>query len=424
MPMSSAPAGVAVKRGSYRDLLQQSNCRRLCAIALCGRLGGQVWRLALVLFTLQAFDPFTAGIAVLTSVIPGLALSPAIGALLDRYGRTRLILIDYSVSSVSSGAIAILSLTHRLTPPELILITTVASLTTSLSTIGVRSLYPQLVHHSQWDRMNAIDTVISQSVAMIGPTIAGFVVARAGGEAALLLAAGAFLAGAVALSALHEGEAVPRESSPLWRDALGGLTYVARNPSLRGLSIVVGAQGAGIGMLAIALPLLVTTRFRTGPGAIGLLWALQACLTILSSLWIAPLLGAGRERLSLTIGMLAYSAGLAVLWRAPSLPLMALGMAIAGGAAGPISVSVLSLRQRRTDPEWFGRSIAISIAINSVGVPVGAALAGRLVSLSMEWTLVLMTLMPAVAAIAAMTLIPREPDDGVRDGRTSHRSQP
>jgi hypothetical protein len=75
--------------------------------------------------------------------------------------------------------------------------------------------------------------------------------------------------------------------------------------------------------------------------------------------------------------------GIAVLaLLVPSLAVIAIGIAIAGGADAASSVSAFSLRQRRTARAWFGRAFAVSMALNFSGVPIGSALAGPVLGVS------------------------------------------
>ena len=91
----------------------------------------------------------------------------------------------------------------------------------------------------------------------------------------------------------------------------------------------------------------------------------------------------------------AASVGLLALL-VPSMALIAIGIAIAGGADAASSVSAFSLRQRRTARAWFGRAFAVSMALNFSGVPVGSALAGPVLGVSTTF---------AVLFAAALTLI-------------------
>jgi MFS family permease len=106
---------------SYAALLRVPGFGRVVLGTLLARLGGQMWEIVLVLFVLQRYQsPSLAGLTVLLAILPGLALSPVAGALLDRQGRVRLMILDYAVTAVLTATIVALSLGHRLPPPLLL----------------------------------------------------------------------------------------------------------------------------------------------------------------------------------------------------------------------------------------------------------------------------------------------------------------
>jgi len=91
---------------------------------------------------------------------------------------------------------------------------------------------------------------------------------------------------------------------------------------------------------------------------------------------------------------------------------VAVAVAILGLATGPFDIGLFTLRQRRTDPAWFGRAFAVSMSLNSVGSPIGSGLAGPLIAFSLNaalWTAVAVGL---VSALFALLLIPSG-DEGV-----------
>jgi predicted MFS family arabinose efflux permease len=91
------------------------------------------------------------------------------------------------------------------------------------------------------------------------------------------------------------------------------------------------------------------------------------------------------------------------------LPGLALGLMVVGAAAGPIDVSVLTLRQRRTDPAELGRVLSVSMSLNMAGGPIGSAVAGVLVTWSLPATFVVAALASVLAA-GAVALIPAGKD--------------
>jgi hypothetical protein len=86
-------------------------------------------------------------------------------------------------------------------------------------------------------------------------------------------------------------------------------------------------------------------------------------------------------------------------------------VAVVEGVAGSfINVGIFALRQRRTDPAWFGRAFAVSMSLNFAGVPIGSALSGPLLEHSIALPLLLGAAINVVAVAAALVLIPaRQP---------------
>ena len=81
----------------------------------------------------------------------------------------------------------------------------------------------------------------------------------------------------------------------------------------------------------------------------------------------------------------------------------------------------ITLRQRRTDPAWFGRAFAVSMALNYVGTPIGSALAGPLIGWSLDaalWTAVVVSI---VAGLFPMLAIPVDEEGSIRKAVRSPR---
>ena len=233
---------------TYRDLLAVRGVARAIVGAAAQRLGLQMLEVGLVLFVLQKFhSPQLAGVSVLVLILPGLFISPIAGALFDRYGRVRLMLVDYAVEAAVLALIAGLSVSGRLSPALLLPLIGLSSLTSILTVTGFRSLFPLMVPRPLWDRLNGIDSSLYAATQIIGPPIAAGIVAIRGGEAALLATAGTFVFAALIMIGLPEPRATVEPGARLLRDALAGLLYVVRHPTLRGLAISISLMSLGPG---------------------------------------------------------------------------------------------------------------------------------------------------------------------------------
>lgn len=394
---------------SYGALLRVPGFGRVALGTVLARLGGQMWEIVLVLFVLQRYrSPSLAGLTVLLSIVPGLALSPIAGALLDRQGRVRLMVIDYTLTATLTTAIVLLSLTHRLPPALLLALVTVLAVSNILSITGARSLFPLMLPRTLWDRANGLDTSSYALMAIIGPAIAGLVVARFGPEAGLLGTASVAALAAFSLVGVAEPIARVAPDTSLMGDAWAAVVYVLRHRSLRGLAITLFLANLGFGVIPVGIPVLVLRHLHGSAATVGQIFAIFGLAGLVAGLLIGRINTEGRERL-LIIGSIAVQVPtLPLLAFANSLPIVIAVAAIAGVAGSCINVGIFSLRQRRTDPGWFGRAFAVSLSLNFSGQPVGSALSGPLLEQSIMLPFLLGAAVNLVATVAGIVLIPRD----------------
>ena len=372
---------------------------------LLARIGLQMVALVLVLVALERFhDPVVAGAATFLSIAPGLVVSPIAGALLDRHGRTRLVIADYSLEAIALGTIALLAARDLLTAPLLLVIVAVSSLTNPLSSTGIRTLFPVLVPERLWERANAIDSNGYVIASIVGPAAAGALVATAGTSSAMLVTAAVFaLAALVTIGLRDPGETA--KTSGLLRDAWAGVLYVARHPTLRALAVVVSTSNIGWGLTFLALPVLVLTRLGQGADLVGLLFALVGVAGSISVLVAGRISSVGREGALMGASMLGMGAAFLSLAIFPQPAVIVLAMLLVGIANGPYDVVLFTLRQRRTDPSWLGRAFAVSMALNYAGFPVGSAAGGVLVAQSVALAFVVAAALEATAAFVTFRYV-------------------
>ena len=370
-----------------------------------------MWLLILVLFVLERYQsPQLAGITAFLAILPGLLLAPLAGALLDRYGRARLVVAYYLIAALAAGLIAGLSVAHALPPPVLLIIVTVASLTNPLSNAGARSLFPMLVPRPMWERANALDSSGHVIANLLAAPMAGVLVGFIGGEWALAAAGVVFLAAAAVMLRLPEPSGAPRAEGSVLRNAWRGLAYVVRNPTLRGLAVTLSVANLGSGVIYIALPVLVLDRLHSGPTVVGFLWGAMGAGGLIAALVAGRVSTLGRERQMMVATTLLCCAAMAVLPFAGSLAIVAVAVIVLGIANGPFDIALFTLRQRRTDPAWFGRAFAVSMSVNYIGSPIGSALAGPLIAWSLNAALWFAVAVSLIAAFFPLLMIPAQDD--------------
>ena len=191
-------------------------------------------------------------------------VSPIAGALLDRHGRVRLVILGSLMGGAAWITIGALALAGAL--PAWLLVTgcAVTSLTGPLAN-GLRSLFPVLVPRALWERVNAVDSNGYVLATLVGPPFAGVLVSVIGGPATILLIGVVALASGLVLIGMPDPVTTVATTGRLLTDAWRGLAYVARHPTLRGLAFTLSFVNLGGGMTAIVIPIVIQDRYGAGP---------------------------------------------------------------------------------------------------------------------------------------------------------------
>jgi MFS family permease len=405
---------------SYRALLTVPWLPRILVSMILARIAQSMVSIALVLFTLTEYDsPALAGLVTLAATLPGILVSPIAGALLDRHGRMRLVLLDYVVALAALVLIAGLSLANALPDWLLVLVAGVGSLTAILSTTGVRSLFPIIVPEPLWERVNAVDSNGYVIATIIGPPLAAGLVALLGGPQALLGTGVVFGIAAVAMIGIPDPETEVDSTGRLLRDALDGLTYSWRNRTIRGLAFSISSLNIVGGTTTIVIPLIVIDRLGYSAAIVGLVFAVSGIAGMVSALVFGRIDSRGIEWRLLVWPMLIFAP--AVLLLVPpaviegidpalGLSLLVAWSIIGGVANGPLDIGLFTIRQRRTEPAWMGRAFAVSMGLNFFGFPIGAAIAGGLATRSIGLALVPAIVAAVLGITFAATMVPRTDD--------------
>lgn len=402
---------------SYGRLFAIDGFPRLVASMMLARTAGQMVALILILLALQRYSSAElAGLVTFLAVAPGIVASPIAGALLDRHGRTRLVVLDYFIAAASLALIAGLAAGDALPVPLLLVIVTVSSLTQPLSNTGVRTLFPLIVPAPLWERANAIDSNGHVVASIVGPALAGALVAGLGSPTALAVTAAIFAVAGVVAIGLRD-PATRTDTGRLLADAWRGLVYVTRHPTLRALALSVSTANLGWGIFFLTLPVLVLQEFGGGPEFVGLLFAVLGISGSVSVLLMGRVSTLGRERQMLAASMLGHAGAFALILLFPNPIVVAVAMMVLGISSGPFDIVLFTLRQRRTDPAWLGRAFAVSMALNFAGFPIGSAIGGAVVPFSIAAALAAAVLFAILGAVLSMVAIPaQEPAEGAAVG--------
>jgi MFS family permease len=221
----------------------------------------------------------------------------------------------------------------------------------------------------------ALNSTSFNAAQMIGPAVAGLLIAKVGIGWAFLLNGLSFAAVLLSMSFFRLSEL--RASARAHRTTarfLEGFRYVWRRPDLRAILIMLFL----IGTFGFNFPIFISTMavnvFHSDARAFGLLSSMMAVGTLSGALFAA-----GRQKPSL--GFLALGAG--VFGLGFSLAALSSGywwfaaaLAFSGAAVLTFTNGTNSIMQLSTEPTMRGRVMALRVGVALGGITVGAPIAG------------------------------------------------
>ncbi len=342
---------------------------------------------ALAWLTLQLTGSGLAlGSVLMVAAIPRAVFMVVGGALSDRWSPRSLMLYSNAVRAVLVGIIAALVLTGQIQLWHLYLMAAIFGVVDALFYPAINSIIPMLVDEEALPPANALLQGSQQLAGLIGPAIAGFVVALVQTGPAFVVDAVSFAVAATALLFVVGGRRPPKASGEAHPNLLGsiraGFGYAWADPAVRALLLLTAAFNFAVtGPLLVGLPFLAEHGLHGGPAAFGVLLSAFGAGSVLGALAAGAMPRVPR----LGALVLAIAAGLgvamALIGIAPNVP-SAFGLLAAMGlGAGFINVHIISWLQGRTAEEMRGRVMSI-VMLGSVGLtPLSYAAAGLVVDL-------------------------------------------
>lgn len=345
------------------------------------RLGDSFYTIALALWVLQKTGSAAAmGLVLICSFVPTLFLLLVGGAFVDRFSRLGVMLSSDVLRVGIVGLVALLAISGRLELWHVLVMSALFGVVDAFFYPAYGAIVPDIVEESDLPSANSLRSISLELAGIIGPALAGLLVARDGTGLAFGLDGLSFLISAVCLLIIPRKKvllkAVEGESGIL-ADVNEGLQTVLHSPWLWiTITIATFSTLTLAGPFDAALPLLVKQRFGSTVQVYGALMA----LTSVGSLLAAILLG--RVKRLRHRGYLLYGAWLTTslmlipLGLPSPLVIMALAVCIFGAGITTLGLAWTNSLQELVPSEQLGRVYSIDALGSNVLVPVGYGLAG------------------------------------------------
>jgi MFS family permease len=324
---------------------------------------------------------FLIGLDSFAMAAPAWILTLIGGILADRSDRRRVIATCQSIQMLCPALLVALLLSDAVQPWMVILLSVVVGVTDALSMPSFQTIVPSIVEPDRIPAALALNATQFNLSRIIGPAIAGIVMAGVGAVGCFALNAVSYLPFIwVALWVLPRGNPVAAVEGERGH-FFAGIAEILRTPHLRGALLTVLLSSTLCGPLIVFCPVLVKNvlhgdvkDFSLSIGAFGI----GGLLGAVALLGVAA--GRDRRRLSswfaLTYGLLVIAVALNPwFWGLPVL------LALAGLAMTVTDTSANSLLQASAVPDLRGETISLYMLALRGGVSVGSLVTGASVSL-------------------------------------------
>ncbi len=381
---------------AYRRLLHNRPLMRLLGGEFVSSIGDWLYLVALLVLVYQASsDPVLLGIVGAARVLPYVLLSYVAGVVADRFDR-RLVLL---VTDLARGTIMLAMAALQLVHGPLAAIIGLAILATCFSTFfapTIGSYLPNLVSdETELGPANSAWSSLDNLAFVVGPAIAGILIAIGGLTAAFVLNAASFGVIAIVLWRLPQatpveapGTADPGSGATADRPPAGAAPSGSGQPSaaqssagsgptlpirpLAGLALIDIGSGFAIGGIGILTVVLATRQLGAGDDGTGYLNAAIGVGGLLGAVGSGLVVIRSRLSLPLVAGLILFGLGLVGLGWSSTLAVGFVMLAIV--SAGSLLVEVVSttLVQRIVPAGARGRAIGSIQTVATLAYAAGA----------------------------------------------------
>lgn len=364
-------------RGTFRSL-RVFNYRVWAVGSLVSNVGTWMQRTAqdwLVLTELTHHSATAVGIVMGLQFGPQLLLLPWTGYAADRFDRRRLLIATQAAAGVLALLLGFLVVTGLVQLWHVYVIAFLSGCVNAIDMPARQTFVSDLVGDGDLANAVALNSSSMNVAQMVGPAMAGIVIAAVGSGWAFLINAASFAVVLVSLCYLRKSELHPSLRANRARGNLvEGFRYVLSRPDLKAILWMLFLMGT----FGLNFPVFISTMsvkvFQGGADQYGILTSVMAVGTLAGAL-----LAAGREKPRfglLLIGAVTFGIGFAFAAITPNVWLFGIALIIIGIATLTFTNSTSSLMQLSTEPVMRGRVMALRLAIGVGATPIGAPAVG------------------------------------------------
>lgn len=315
------------------------------------------------------------GLVVALQTLPVLLLAPYGGVVADRVDKRRLMVILQSAMGIQALILGLLTVTGAVRVWQIGILAALLGVNNAFENPSRQSFMLEMVGPDHLRNAVSLNSVLVNVARVVGPAVAGILIATVGEGVCFLINAASFVAVVGSLMTMDLGALNPTEPAPRAKGQLReGLRYVR---STRGLAIpllMMAAVGCLTYEFQVSLPVMASRGLHVGATGYGFMTAAMGIGAVTGGLLVAA---RGRTGLwPLILAATAFGVAMSLAALAPNLAVALVALAAAGGASISFMATGNSTLQLRADPAMRGRVMSLWFVAFQGSTPIGGPIVG------------------------------------------------
>jgi MFS family permease len=348
------------------------------AISLTGtwmQMTAQAW---LVLSLTHSSTALGAIVALQT--LPVLLLAPYGGVIADRVDKRRLMVALQSVMGLQALALGLLTVAGVAQVWEIGLLAALLGVNNAFESPARQSFMLEMVGQDNLRNAVSLNSVLVNVARLIGPAVAGILIAAVGEGPCFLVNAGSFVAVVASLATMDRSALNPTDPAPRARGQLReGLCYVRATPDLAVPLLMMAAVGCLTYEFQVSLPVMASHGLHVGASGFGFMTAAMGLGAVAGGLLVAARGTTGLR--PMVVAVTGFGLAMAGAALAPSIGLELGALAFAGAASITFMSTANSTLQLTAAPSMRGRVMSLWFVAFQGSTPIGGPTVGVVMAL-------------------------------------------
>jgi MFS family permease len=383
--------------------LRSPNFRYYFASQVITNVGSWMQQVATGWLVLELTNsPAALGFNAVFQALPILVFALIGGVIADRFDRFRLTVGSQIVQTVPDAVLAWLVMSGNIRVEHVFIYSAVSATINGLNTPARNALIPSLVGKGDLMSAMALNSVLWQGSAVIGPALAGWILAVWGLPGSFNINVGSDVVSLIALFMVRVQVApIARRASSGWNDMREGASYAWHNEGLRVLLITVALLTFFGRPYAQFLPVFARDVFEVGPQGLGLMVTAPALGTIGAGVALAFARNVPLIRTFL-LGSAMLGAALVGFCITRNFPLALALLFVVGGCSTGATTLINTKLQELADERLRGRLMSLFMAstwgawrIGALPLGLAAAAWGAPLAIGVSGAILLAAILPS-----------------------------